>query len=217
MIKPTLLTIPKSGPCQTLARIRHNALDLWRAAIRIHWRELRGMIGEPWMGQLDVTAFLLSSDSRPFYDLITKTDTGISLEERLVLNSTIRGCILRTEYLRHFADCCDVVMKRYEFPALHDHAAMLRDTYELFFDNRDVLGIAWKQPCLSAVLTDRPWWQAWEIQENGQNRPYDITKDAGHWFLYTQFGGLNEKCDKSDQHHRNGPCPDTVSNAGALS
>lgn len=109
------------------------------------------------------------------WDLAKRQDVLIA--HRIVLMSTFDRVMVRRENLDRLIDAIETYAETFDPGTLLLQVTKLRELR----NDRDCQAVCWNQTSVNADV----WWVYIDGEdEEEEGRPYDVTQDTGHWFLF---------------------------------
>lgn len=158
-----MFKVSKGGLVEWIAEFK----NAFRGAFLV-WNNM----AKEYLGQS--AGLLMSRDAMgPVWDLAKRKD--IPLAHRIVLMATFDKVMVRQE---NIAGGLIVAVETYA--ETFDPGTLLIQVKKLreLCNDRDCQAVCWNQTSVCAEA----WWVDDDEKEEG--RPYDITRDTGHWFLF---------------------------------
>ena len=165
-----MFKVPENGSMVSVAEFSNAFLSAWHV-----WSEM----AEAYLGE-DASRMMLEKNMQPVWDLWKRPD--IPLDYRIIMGSTFDNVMVKRGNFVRLAKAMEAFAKRFGPGTLWEQAQMLRE----LADDETAYAVCWNQTSVNADT----WWvrdQSLSDDEDEQYRMYDISKDAGHWFLFDEL------------------------------
>jgi len=160
-----MFKVPEVGPVENVAEFKNAFRGAWMVWEQMTKRYLHS----------DGAIAMLRGEMQATWDLWK--DKSIPLDHRIVLAMTFDKVMVRRENLGRLIEAIESYAKAFDPGHLLLQAQKLR---ELVRDST-VYAVCWNQ---TSVNCDSWWIYEDSEDEDESGRPYDISKDADHWFLF---------------------------------
>lgn len=110
-------------------------------------------------------------------------DPAVSRAERITLLSTFDRVLCEAARFSELNWAFDEFLKEHD-PLGRSHCSLMAQAIVILrqtWSYPGVLGVGWRQ----TSVTDCPW--VVYDEETDEDRPYDINRDKGHWWLFERF------------------------------
>jgi hypothetical protein len=168
MSRTTIFAAPESGPFVPVAEFQNS----WGSAMYV-WNAL----GKKYFG--NDCYVLFSADS--FWPLWK--DPRLTEDERATFVSTFDKCLVRAGDARRLAKLFREFVRRHPRAGVVCHLPAMADVLDDLparCDGFAPAAVGWRQTSVS----ENPWWVRTGEDEG---RPYDLSLDAGHFFLFEEL------------------------------
>lgn len=159
----TIYLVPESGPITPYADFRNSWLGGWSV-----WDNLAKL----YLGR-EATHFMLEKNMQAIWDLAG--DDRLPDHHKLVLMSTFDTAMVKRDDCNRLADAFTQYAR--DFPQ-HGHIPEQAKALRQLADDPECFAVCWRQTSVSADV--------WRVFEDEESRPYDISIDDGHWFMFEE-------------------------------
>lgn len=172
--------VPQSGGVELYRELRNS----WHGAILL-WSHL----SERYLGES--LSLAMMRDGSRLWNLVK--DTRLSRDERIALATTFDRVMVKQEHFRLVADAIDRMIREPNSAGHWGNWPAQADALRYLALDSMCFAVAWNQ---TSVNDD-----TWTVYEEGKDeeeeyedevdsRPYDLSRDSGHWFLFDHYPEL---------------------------
>ncbi|RPJ40055.1 MAG: hypothetical protein EHM35_00165 [Planctomycetaceae bacterium] len=169
MSRTTIYLVPKSGPVRVFREFSNAFRGAW-----LVWDSM----AKRYLG-LDAVEYMIADNLQPVWDLWK--DRAVPEAHRIVMASTFDAVMVKRENLERLAAAFDQYAMDFADPGhIPAEAAAVRELAGM----DECFAVCWQQTSVSADV-----WRVW-MPEVEDSRPYDVSIDNEHWFLFDALEAL---------------------------
>jgi hypothetical protein len=169
--RTTIYCVPETGPIYSYREFSNAFRGGWLVWDNMSRRYLKRSASE----------YMIAGDLQPVWDLWKSLN--VPLAHRIVMASTFDTVMVKRENLDKLIAAFGQYASDFEDPGhIPEQALALRELAE----NQDCFAVCWQQ---TSVSSDS--WMVYQGDAEG-SRPYDVSIDNDHWFLFDALGHLGK-------------------------